>query len=702
MLQAQIRQNNDSISIPSAVLAENPLLIPSPIKIDNLKRLYVYVYPKKKYMLHSLDSALTSLTIKIVDTNFSMPFLQAYVPVKLIDSVAKLSFTGKILPILDPVRNSIASVSADWTLSRSAINLNDLSGGKHGVKVGVISDDCGSSEGLLSRSQSATVATLNDNDVALAGFDNASDRTHEGLAMMEVVNSVYPSAEVRFASAIGAGGGIGFAHSSFASAIDALAVEGCKVIVDDMIFFDEPAFEDGPIAQKMNSYSDIVFVSAAGNWAKKVYTFNFDGQTNQPIGKLYTWLYGTVQNTTANQYKSELDITPGRKVTAFLQWDDPYMNADNDYDMYLVDKASGEIVQTSNSDQNGLGSKAFEHFTYTGSECWGSEGYKLVIVQRSGQTNTHARMKLVLLGTNDASDDTKEKSIFGHAGASSVITCSAVAATADGIAAYPWTSRGDVEIVDMAAPFANGGNRPIIETRLKPDVTSFDCVPTSVPTFPIFQGTSASAPHVAAMAALLFSAVPAPSAAEVRALLRSGAVDLGSPGVDNVFGAGRTNVLMSLAQWLSEKNPSKYAVGISTSVSTTSTNRDENTITISSSLTSVKKLFVWVMIEGYDGSGQLTLKLSTTTGTPSQALLPSVVGGGTSINLAFSDEMMAAASGLTPTSPTLVGYKKSTDGLYNGAVSFKNINPNTGWKLTADFGTSGSTGKIYKWGIIAM
>jgi subtilisin family serine protease len=61
-------------------------------------------------------------------------------------------------------------------------------------------------------------------------------------------------------------------------------------------------------------------------------------------------------------------------------------------------------------------------------------------------------------------------------------------------------------------------------------------------------GTSAAAPQVSGLGALLFSQDPARTPAEVRAIIERTADDLGAPGRDDVFGAGRINAERALAQ----------------------------------------------------------------------------------------------------------------------------------------------------------
>ena len=63
-----------------------------------------------------------------------------------------------------------------------------------------------------------------------------------------------------------------------------------------------------------------------------------------------------------------------------------------------------------------------------------------------------------------------------------------------------------------------------------------------------FDGTSMAAPVVAGVAALVWSAFPNLTATELRQLLSESAVDLGAPGRDDAFGAGRVDAWRAIQQ----------------------------------------------------------------------------------------------------------------------------------------------------------
>jgi hypothetical protein len=83
--------------------------------------------------------------------------------------------------------------------------------------------------------------------------------------------------------------------------------------------------------------------------------------------------------------------------------------------------------------------------------------------------------------------------------------------------------------------------------RQKPDLAAADCVMTSSPgPFNPFCGTSAAAPHAAAIAALLKSAAPGLTAAQIRTALTSTALDIEEAGVDRDSGPGVVDAYAAL------------------------------------------------------------------------------------------------------------------------------------------------------------
>src|SRR6185369_1220061 len=84
--------------------------------------------------------------------------------------------------------------------------------------------------------------------------------TDEGRAMAQIVHDVAPGAAIMFETAFNG-------MASFANSIIDLASHGAKVIVDDVTYFAETAYQDGPIAQAINQVvaGGAVYFSAAAN-----------------------------------------------------------------------------------------------------------------------------------------------------------------------------------------------------------------------------------------------------------------------------------------------------------------------------------------------------------------------------------------------------------------------------------------------------
>src|SRR5262249_35823924 len=138
----------------------------------------------------------------------------------------------------------------------------------------------------------------------------------------------------------------------------------------------------------------------------------------------------------------------------------------------------------------------------------------------------------------------------GHASAASAFCVAAVNVAKAGTGFFVGGTANPVETFSSDGPrkifFAADGT-PVTPgnfsstgglVRQKPDVAAADGVVTSVPGFSPFFGTSAAAPHAAAIAALVKSFKPNLTPSQLRTVLTSTALDNEAAGIDRDSGSG--------------------------------------------------------------------------------------------------------------------------------------------------------------------
>lgn len=377
-----------------------------------------------------------------------------------------------------------------------------------GVRIGVISDGI---DGLaISQSQGELPAVS-----VPAGCDAGAGS--EGRAMLEIVHDLAPGAELLFANGIDSA-------LTFTQAVECLAAAGADVIVDDLGFFGEPYFEDGALAESVRDAvrAGVSYHSAAGNSALVHYQDRF---RPSPRSKLHDFGGdGGVDNV------NSVIIPPGGSILCVLQWDNPFGAAADDYDLLLVDDAR-EVITASDTVQNGDDDPI--EVLVARNDGRGTEVAGLVIERDRGDERT---LELYCVRDVDGLEHaTAGSSIFGHAGVPEAVTVGAIDADDPGLDTVErFSSQGPAEIAFPP------------ERRPKPDVAGFDGVDTGVPGFRPFFGTSAAAPHVAAVAALLLQRNPHLLPGEIQATLTATAVDIGAAGFDALAGAGRVDALAAV------------------------------------------------------------------------------------------------------------------------------------------------------------
>src|SRR5262249_24462278 len=124
---------------------------------------------------------------------------------------------------------------------------------------------------------------------------------------------------------------------------------------------------------------------------------------------------------------------------------------------------------------------------------------------------------------------------------------------------------------------------PMHELRPKPEITGIDGVSvTGAAGFsnPFF-GTSAAAPQMAALAALVRQANPGLSTAAEKQALQSTAVDLGAAGFDTIFGSGPPDGLAAVSAAVATPITTTTTIGTTpTTIGTTPTTIGTTTTTL--------------------------------------------------------------------------------------------------------------------------
>lgn len=470
-----------------------------------------------------------------------------------LDAIASLRFAQ---PAVSARRVGLVTSQGDPAMrADSARTTFGVSGA--GVQVGVLSDsfDCqGGAAGDVMAGDLSAVLVIQEDPGCGSGTD-------EGRAMLQIVHDVAPGAALAFATAEGG-------QANFANNILALRANGARVIVDDVFYFAEPMFQDGIIAQAVDTVvgQGAAYFSAAGNDARLSYESGFRAGTVFTDGQFPNFFGGTAHNFAPSgpaDHFQRITIPHNGSLLIILQWDSPTASAcvgcpgsPNDVDVYLFDATATQVVGGSASDNvNGDPVEIFE-FTNTGP----TADFNLMIVNWAGPLPGF--IKYIQLGSADVTVqefNTASGTVFGHANAHGAET----------VGAAPWFSTPAFGVnPPLLEPFSSAGGTPIFfdiagnrlaspVIRQKPEIVAPDGanttffssdIPQDADTFPNFFGTSAAAPHAAAVAALLLEKQPAITPTGIYSTLESTARNMGPPGfdLDSGFGLIQTDAALQL------------------------------------------------------------------------------------------------------------------------------------------------------------
>lgn len=405
-----------------------------------------------------------------------------------------------------------------------------------GITVGILSD---SFDALGGYSTDIATGDLPNNVNVLSDYFSF-DASDEGRAMAQLVADVAPGADLAFHTAFNG-------QADFASGIVDLANAGSDVIVDDVFYFAEPFFQDGIIAQAVDQVvgMGVSYYSSAGNSARSSYESEFRN-SGIDLGPLGT---GQVMDTfIAHDFDEGAGVDVFQTVTfpffgsvLSFQWDDAFYSvsggagAQTDMDIAIFDM-SGNLIQIANT--NNIGGDAYEILAEY-------DQVQIAIGKHSGVDPT--RIKYIVF------DDAFVMNEYDTASGTSVGHSNAAGAESVGAAYYADTPAFGTNPPGLEY-FSSAGGTPILfdtsgnrlatpEIRNTPDIVAPDGGNTTFfgsdaegDGYPNFFGTSAAAPHAAAVSALLLEASGGSGSLtpdEQYDLLESTAIDMDDPSTVN-------------------------------------------------------------------------------------------------------------------------------------------------------------------------
>lgn len=536
----------------------------------------------------------TGVTILYVGTRWNS--VAALGTISQVNALAALQGVRRIKISAGAANNAegIAYNQVDKTIHADAVrNSTGLSGA--GQKIGVISDSYndGAAVGAGTQTPMGSYTLVTGTTPQLTGDIPAQLQvidfglgggTDEGEALLESIHDIAPAARLVFASG-------STSIAAYADNITRMRQLGCTITCDDLYHFDEPCFQDGPIAQTIaeNHALGIPHFASAGNNANNGIVATYtpvvanaaDNSLATPNGDdFHNWGLGG-----ATPGFFPIDVPSGQSVTVALQWNQPYQSyalgpgSSSDLDFILYDAAStsANVLAAGGEAQfvNGAPSgDPFEMIDYTNNT--GATQRVYLVVNHYSGSRSNCVFRVIFLnrwnGLIFPSGGVNGPTIFGHAGSAKSITVGAIF-YADiesngqfgpdtAVNAERYTSRGGIGANGIAYYFdAQGNLLPGAPVRVdKPDITAPDGGNTSLfgsdislniggivydtDSFPNFFGTSAAVPNAAAVAALMLERASKTTPEGIRTVLQMTAHDIVSTqplagiGFDDITGAG--------------------------------------------------------------------------------------------------------------------------------------------------------------------
>ena len=333
-----------------------------------------------------------------------------------------------------------------------------------------------------------------------------SEYDSHGTACAEIIGDLAPNVTLYM---------IGIEENSragFIDAVDKLNRLGERIdIVSSSIDFSFGLFDEGDeICRAVSNLTrnGTIWITAAGDSAQKHWLGPFRDENDNGFNE-----FGPGDES--------LNLTADRRelIAVYLSWNDSWIQADQDYDLYLY-SPDGSYVISRNSQEGYDGQKPAELVTMIAPV----NGDYSIQIRRYGATDENITFQL-FSSHNLSSYNVSASSVGALASCPEVITVGAV----------------DAQTLQLENYSSMG---PTQDGRMKPDLVAPDNITVSSYMPETFKGSSASAPFAAGIFALALEKGRKMGMRdeEVVALLFDSAIDLGPAGPENEYGYGLVNL----------------------------------------------------------------------------------------------------------------------------------------------------------------
>ncbi|MBE2184057.1 MAG: S8 family serine peptidase [Anaerolineae bacterium] len=455
-------------------------------------------------------------------------FITAYVPIDQLEAATNLPGVQFIQSALPPMpldgelspRAQFDGSAQALTQGVAASNANiwqSAGFNGNGVKVGVIDAGFLNYTNAIASGDLPTIASGRLVIYQPPGMSFFLDTDH-GTAVAEIVYDMAPMATIYL--------GTPNSPTSMANYIVDMACNlGIKVIQSSIGFYvEEDGDGTGLVTNAIAQAEDCgaLYVQAAGNnanyhWdmAATLASFGGDSQLDFTPGDEVLHF--------GNGSGSCYTLSAGTSINVYLRWD-AWPTTNQDYDLFLIRWTGSEwvnVVQSSRDQSVGGVSPTEWINTLTPTAgCYG------LYIDKWSATGNHT---FDLMGHNMPN--------FEYIVQSRSLVDPATSIDSFGVAAVDVINYSREYYSSIGPAHAAGGTINDGAANQQPRIAGYANVNTSVNSS--FNGTSAAAPHVSGAAALVMERFPSYGAPQIRALLESRALDMGTGGYDTQYGMGR-------------------------------------------------------------------------------------------------------------------------------------------------------------------